>query len=97
MAKNDLSASLSLGNLFIYGLAYFREGKIQLDAHPISALRLLAGYRSIIRKEYNGAKAKPVSDLYLGASYNVLKNLSVHIHADNLLNKDYQYYYACRL
>ena len=74
-----------------------REGKIQLDAHPISALRLLAGYRSIIRKEYNGAKAKPVSDLYLGASYNVLKNLSVHIHADNLLNKDYQYYYACRL
>ena len=71
-----------------------REGKIQLDAHPISALRLLAGYRSIIRKEYNGAKAKPVSDLYLGASYNVLKNLSVHIHADNLLNKDYQYYYG---
>jgi len=33
-----------------------------------------------------------ISDLHIGASYNVFKGVSVYAQVHNLLNKKYQYY-----
>ena len=68
------------------------EADARIDVHPISPLRVHIGYRSVTRDRYNGVKADPVADLYLGGSYEFLKILSAHLRIGNLLGKDYQYY-----
>ena len=71
------------------------EGNIRLNVRPLPALRLHVGYLHTARAEYNDVKADPVSDLYAGASYDLLRGLSVWLRAGNLLDKAYEYYPGC--
>lgn len=69
------------------------EISTSLRLQPVSALRLSIGYDFISRKqEAVSSPLSDVSDLHLGASYNVFKGVSVYAQAHNLLNKKYQYY-----
>lgn len=79
-----------------YVLAYKPgfEAHLHLDVHPMSALRLDIGYRHIAREKVEDFKADAVGNLYLGGSYEFLKGISVYARIDNLLNKDYQYYWG---
>lgn len=69
--------------------------ELSFNAHvrPISALSLNIGYDYISRtKEATSTQMSAISDLHIGASYNVFKGVSVYARINNLLNKDYQYY-----
>lgn len=69
------------------------EISTSLRFQPVSAFRLSIGYDFISRKqEAVSSPLSDVSDLHLGASYNVFKGVSVYAQAHNLLNKKYQYY-----
>ena len=86
------SAAKDGADLYVLAFKPMVEAEARMDIHPISPLRVHVGYQAIARDEYNGRKAAPVSNLYLGGSYELLKWLSVHLRINNLLNKDYQYY-----
>ncbi len=90
-AKND-----ALPDTKDYALAYKPafEASLRVDVHPISPLLLSLGYRHISREKVEGGKVDAVSDLYLGGSYEFLKGLSVYARINNLLNRDYQYYWG---
>ena len=61
--------------------------------NPPSALQLNAGFDYISRKEEaTSFNMSDISDLHIGASYNVFKGVSVYAQVHNLLNKKYQYY-----
>lgn len=78
-------------------LLYFKpsfEANFQVDFRPIPALLLNIGYKNISREKIEGEKAAPVSNLYLGGSYELFKGISVYARMNNLLNKDYQYYWG---
>lgn len=68
------------------------------EVHPLPTLWVNLGYEYIYRAErlyyFDKSTIPSVNDLSLGATYNVYKGLSVYIKADNLLNKQYQYYLA---
>ena len=53
---------------------------------PVQGLRINAGYEYVKRAEeiYD-----PISNLYVGADYALMKNLSIFARANNLLNKEY--------
>ena len=69
------------------------EASISLNVHPTSALQLNAGFDYISRKEEaTSFNMSDISDLHIGASYNVFKRVSVYAQVHNLLNKKYQYY-----
>ena len=53
---------------------------------PIKDLRVNVGYEYVKRAE---DIHEPVNDLYIGADYAFLKNLSVFGRVNNLLNKEY--------
>lgn len=53
---------------------------------PIKDLRVNVGYEYVKRAE---DMHEPVNDLYIGADYTFLKNLSVFGRVNNLLNKEY--------
>lgn len=86
------SAAKDGADLYVLAFKPMVEAEARMDIHPISPLHVHVGYQAIARDEYNGRKAAPVSNLYLGGSYELLKHLSVHLRINNLLNKDYQYY-----
>ena len=68
---------------------------LQIEARPIHALSLNISYQYISRTEpyfFTGAKLPAVSNLGLKATYNLFKGVSIYAKADNLLNKEYQYY-----
>ncbi len=68
---------------------------LQIETRPIRALSLNISYQYISRAEpysFIGAKLPPVSNLGLKATYNLFKGVSIYAKADNLLNKEYQYY-----
>ena len=70
------------------------EGNLNLKVHPISPLLVGIGYQHISRQGVEGNKADPVSNLYLNGSYELFKGISVYARVNNLLNKDYQYYWG---
>ena len=86
------SAAKQGEDLYVLAFKPMVEAEARMDIHPISPLHVHVGYQAIARDEYNGRKADPVSNLYLGGSYELLRWLSVHLRINNLLNKDYQYY-----
>ena len=86
------SASGQGEDLYVLAFKPVLEADARIDVHPISPLRVHIGYRAVTRDRYNGVKADPVADLYLGGSYEFLKILSAHLRIGNLLGKDYQYY-----
>lgn len=71
------------------------EADFHMDLRPIPAVTVGIGYRHIARQEVEGNKADPVSNLYLSGSYELFKGIAVYARANNLLNKDYQYYQGC--
>lgn len=86
------SAAKDGADLYVLAFKPMVEAEARMDIHPISPLHVHVGYQATARDEYNGRKADPVSNLYLGGSYELLKHLSVHLRINNLLGKDYQYY-----
>ena len=62
------------------------EVNAEVGMKPMSGLRVNVGYEYVKRCE--GLYA-PVSNLYLGADYALLKNLSVYGQIRNLMNKEY--------
>ena len=68
------------------------ELKFEAQVRPIPALSVNAGYDYVGRKKVESYKMSPISDLHLGAQYNLFKGISVYARLHNLLNKKYQYY-----
>ena len=66
------------------------KSEMELNAEvgfkPVQGLRINAGYEYVKRSEeiYD-----PISNLYVGADYALMKNLSIFAKANNLLNKEY--------
>lgn len=80
-------------DLILLGSKPESELSFDIRVRPISALSINLGYDFINRKKVDGIdKMAAVSDLHLGASYNVFKNVSVYARVNNLMNKKYQYY-----
>lgn len=68
---------------------------LQVEARPISGLLLNIGYQYIYRAEpyyFIQKRLSAVNNLNFGASYHLFKGVSIYAKADNLLNKEYQYY-----
>ena len=70
------------------------EADFRADIRPIPSVTVNIGYQNISRKKVEGEKADPVSNLYLGGSYEIFKGISVYARVNNILNKDYQYYWG---
>ena len=70
------------------------EADFHVDIHPIPSVLVNLGYQNISREKVEGAKIDPISNLYLGGSYEFFKGISVYARVNNLLNKDYQYYWG---
>lgn len=80
-------------NEYLLAVKPENEASISLNVHPTSALQLNAGFDYISRKEEaTSFNMSDISDLHIGASYNVFKGVSVYAQVHNLLNKKYQYY-----
>ena len=79
-----------------YGLLFkpCLEAKFEASFRPVSAAWVNLGYQHIDREKVEGEKANPVSNLYLGGSYEFFKGISVYARINNLLNKKYQYYWG---
>ena len=62
------------------------ELNAEVGFKPVQALRINAGYEYVKRAEeiYD-----PISNLYVGADYVLMKNLSLFAKVNNLLNKEY--------
>lgn len=78
--------------LLLYKPAF--EANFRIDLRPIPSVLINLGYQNISRTKVEGEKADPVSNLYLGGSYEIFKGISVYARANNLLNKNYQYYWG---
>lgn len=81
-------------NLGVLAYKPVAEGNVQLEVHPLQPLRVQVGFLNISRGSYAGTKVDPVSNLYLGGSYEIFKGISAYVRANNLLNKNYQYYWG---
>lgn len=64
----------------------------EVGAKVMEGLRVHAGYEYV--KRCNDKEGDPVSNLYIGVDYALLKNLGVFVKANNLLNKEYIASYA---
>jgi hypothetical protein len=62
------------------------EVNAEVGMKPMSGLRVNVGYEYVKRCE---SLYDPISNLYLGADYALLKNLSVYGQIRNLMNKEY--------
>jgi hypothetical protein len=62
------------------------EVNAEVEMKPMSGLRVNVGYEYVKRCE---GLYDPISNLYLGADYALLKNLSVYGQIRNLMNKEY--------
>ena len=68
------------------------EINAEVGFKPIRDLRVNVGYEYV--KRCNDLNGDPVNNLYAGADYALLKNLSIFAKAQNLLNKEYVASYA---
>lgn len=68
------------------------EVNAEVGFKPMQGLRVNVGYEYV--KRCNDLWGDPVSNLYAGADYALLKNLSVFAKFNNLLNKEYVASYA---
>ena len=69
------------------------ELSFNIRIHPISTLNVNVGYDYVSRKKVvESYSMDAISNLHIGASYNVFKGVSVYARLDNLLNKKYQHY-----
>ncbi len=70
------------------------EAKFNVDIRPIPSVLVNLGYQHATREKVGDQRVDPVGNLYLGGSYEVFKDISIYVRANNLLNKDYQYYWG---
>lgn len=68
-------------------------GELVVDVKPIHELGVQLGYRYVGRDKVQGTKMDAVSNLFAGANYQLLDNVSVYVKGDNLLNQKYQYHF----
>ena len=68
------------------------EGDAYVTARPMVGLPVTIGYQFITRKGTDNYKPKAVGNLYLNASYQVYKELSVYARINNIFNQKYQYF-----
>jgi outer membrane cobalamin receptor len=68
------------------------EANFKVDIRPVSSVLINLGYQHITREKIGNERVDPVGNLYLGGSYEVFEGISIYVRANNLLNKDYQYY-----
>lgn len=80
------------GTVLAYKPAF--EGNFRIDVRPVPTVLVNLGYQHISREKAEGMKTDPVSNLYLGGSYEIFKGISVYAQANNLLNKEYRYYWG---
>ena len=64
------------------------ELNFKVDAKLMDGLKLRLGYDYVKRK---GEDVDPVSNLSVGATYELLKDISIFVDVNNLLNKQYYY------
>ena len=64
------------------------ELNFKVDAKLMDGLKLRLGYDYVKRK---GEDVDPVSNLSVGATYALLKDISIFVDVNNLLNKQYYY------
>ncbi|WP_294605163.1 TonB-dependent receptor [uncultured Bacteroides sp.] len=70
------------------------EAKFNVDIRPIPSVLVNLGYQHATREKVEDQRVDPIGNLYLGGSYEVFKDISIYVRANNLLNKDYQYYWG---
>jgi len=70
------------------------EANIHADIRPVSSVLINFGYQHATREKVGNECVDPVGNLYLGGSYEVFEGISIYARANNLLNKDYQYYWG---
>lgn len=70
------------------------EANFKVDIRPVSSVLINLGYQHITREKIGNERVDPVGNLYLGGSYEVFEGISIYVRANNLLNKDYQYYWG---
>lgn len=68
------------------------EANVHADIHPVSSVLINFGYQHITRQKVADTRIDPVGNLYLGGSYELFKGISIYARANNILNKEYQYY-----
>lgn len=81
------------GDQLLYYMPSF-EANFKVDIRPISSVLINLGYQHITREKIGNERVDPVGNLYLGGSYEVFEGISIYVRANNLLNKDYQYYWG---
>lgn len=70
------------------------EATFKADIRPVSAVVISLGYQHATREKVGSERVDPVGNLYLEGSYELFEGISVYVRANNLLNKDYQYYWG---
>ena len=81
------------GDQLLYYMPSF-EANFKVDIRPVSSVLINLGYQHITREKIGNERVDPVGNLYLGGSYEVFEGISIYVRANNLLNKDYQYYWG---
>ena len=81
------------GELLLVYMPSF-EAKFNVDIRPIPSVLVNLGYQHATREKVGDQRVDPVGNLYLGGSYEVFKDISIYVRANNLLNKNYQYYWG---
>ena len=71
---------------------------LHADVRPITGLQFRLGYQGITRRGSglinDGKKAPAVGNLYFNGHYDLFHNLGIYVRAENLLDKEYQYYWG---
>lgn len=80
---------------YVFAFKPIFEGKTQISVRPFSPMLIQLGYQYTSRKKLTGGKRMdPVNNLYLSGNYDLFKGISVYARINNLLNKNYQYYWG---
>lgn len=90
--KAGKTDGIANNRLLVYKPSF--EADIHMDIRPIPSVLVTLGYQHITREKVENERVDPVGNLYLGGSYEVFKDISIYVRANNLLNKDYQYYWG---
>lgn len=80
------------GRILAYKPAF--EANFRIDLRLVPSVLINLGYQHISREKTEILKVNPVGNLYLGGSYEIFKDISAYAQVNNLLNKDYQYYWG---
>ncbi|MGP1537009.1 TonB-dependent receptor [Bacteroides heparinolyticus] len=69
------------------------EADLRIDVRPVSSALVGIGYRHTSREKVEDSKVAAIGNLYLNGCCELFKGISVYARANNLLNKNYQYYW----